>query len=390
MAFTLQPATKNDFIDREGILNEMLSTLRDENTRIGFALVGPRRMGKTSILKEVARRLENEKNIAPLYFSLWDLTENTILEFCSRLTLSIVDAFKPYLSIKFRIKELVRVPAGKIFDVLRSMNLKVTLFDDMEIALRMGKAGKTEHNTLLENVFAFGNQMAQENHVRLVMMLDEFPAVMDLKNRVKLGETIIRKIRTIHEGLTDTVLCISGSIRKTMEIAALSPTSAFYRQFVIKNIGPFDKESVREMLEKNLSTKVRTDAVDRIYYHTGGIPFYLQFIGRRLQLSKDMDISEVDSIFEEFLKEEADILFLEEIKGFSNKERLILFQMAYNDLKTPSEIQRQIQESTNIISRYLNYFLLKGVLEKKAKGVYVFTDPIFKTWLKRRFVPTYL
>jgi len=37
-----------------------------------------------------------------------------------------------------------------------------------------------------------------------------------------------------------------------------------------------------------------------------------------------------------------------------------------------------------------HYFLLKGVLEKKAKGVYQFTDLIFKTWLKSRFVPTNL
>lgn len=81
---------------------------------------------------------------------------------------------------------------------------------------------------------------------------------------------------------------------------------------------------------------------------------------------------------------------MEEIKAFSNKERLILFEMAYNDLKSPSEIQRHTQESSNVISRCLNYFLLKGVLEKKAKGVYEFFDPIFKTWLRRKCVPTHL
>ena len=43
MAFTLQPAVKDDFIDREDILADMLTTLKDESTRMGFALVGPRR-----------------------------------------------------------------------------------------------------------------------------------------------------------------------------------------------------------------------------------------------------------------------------------------------------------------------------------------------------------
>lgn len=58
MSFTLQPATKDNFIDREDILKEMLNTLTDRNIRMGFALVGPRRIGKTSILKEVAGRLK--------------------------------------------------------------------------------------------------------------------------------------------------------------------------------------------------------------------------------------------------------------------------------------------------------------------------------------------
>ena len=86
MAFTLQPAVKDDFVDREDILADMLSTLEDESTRMGFALVGPRRIGKTSILKEVVRRLEGEKDIVPVYFSIWDLVENTLPELCTRIT----------------------------------------------------------------------------------------------------------------------------------------------------------------------------------------------------------------------------------------------------------------------------------------------------------------
>lgn len=50
MAFTLQLVTKDDFINRESILNEMLSTLADESTRMGFVLVGPRRAALDGIL----------------------------------------------------------------------------------------------------------------------------------------------------------------------------------------------------------------------------------------------------------------------------------------------------------------------------------------------------
>lgn len=57
MYFTLQPVKGEGFIDREELLEEMFFELRDINSTTGYALYGKRRIGKTSILKEVQRRL---------------------------------------------------------------------------------------------------------------------------------------------------------------------------------------------------------------------------------------------------------------------------------------------------------------------------------------------
>ena len=390
MAFTLQPALKDDFIDRKDILVDMLSTLENKYTRMGFALVGPRRIGKTSILKEVVRRLEGKKGIVPVYFSLWDLVENTLPELCSRITLSIVEGFKPHLSLKLKMKQLLNVPVLKFFEVLRSLDIKVSFFDEIEMALRMGKRGEIDSNTLVEKVFLFGEKIARENGVRLVLVLDEFPSIMDVKNRTKLGEGIIKKIRTIYEDLENTILCISGSIRKTMEITALSPSSAFYRQFIIKNIEPFDLEATTEILENNLGVKLNAEVISRLYGLTEGIPFYLQCLGRELGRFSpaSVGLQEIENSFDQFLLQEGDILFAEQIKSFSDKEKIILSRMASYGLKTPAEIQKSSGEPSNVVSRYMEYFLSKAVLQREKKGVYQFTDPVFKEWLKRRFVPT--
>ena len=390
MAFTLQPAVKADFIDREKILSDMLSTLEDESVRMGFALVGPRRIGKTSILKEVVRKLEEKKGIVPVYFSLWDLVENTLPELCSRITLAIVEGFKPHLSLKLKMKKLLKVPAVKFFEVLRSLDIKISLFDEIEIALKMGKNGEIDHNTLVEKVFLFGDKIAEENGVRFILVLDEFPSIMDVKNKTKLGEGIIKKIRTIYEDLENTILCISGSIRKTMEITALSPSSAFYRQFIIKNIEPFDLEATAEILENNLDAKISAEAINRFYGLTGGIPFYLQFLGRELGRfsPESVGLPEIENSFNQFLFQEGDILFAEQIKSFSDKEKMILSRMAYYGLKTPAQIQKSSGEPSNVVSRYMEYFLSKGVLEREKKGVYQFSDPVFEVWLKRGFAPT--
>jgi len=390
MAFTLQPALKDDFIDREDILADMLSTLENKYTRMGFALVGPRRIGKTSILKEVGRRLEGKKGIVPVYFSLWDLVENTLPELCSRITLSIVEGFKPHLSLKLKMKQLLNVPVLKFFEVLRSLDIKLSFFDEIEMALRMGKKGEIDSNTLVEQVFLFGEKIAKENGVRLVLALDEFPSIMDVKNKRKLGEGIIKKMRTIYEDLENTILCISGSIRKTMEITALSPSSAFYRQFIIKNIEPFDLEATTEILENNLGVKLSAEVISRLYGLTEGIPFYLQCLGRELGRFSpaSVGLQEIEHSFDQFLLQEGDILFAEQIKSFSDKEKIILSRMACYGLKTPAEIQKSSGEPSNVVSRYMEYFLSKAVLQREKKCVYQFTDPVFKEWLKRRFVPT--
>ena len=393
MAFTLQPAVKDDFVDREDILADMLTTLKDESIRMGFALVGPRRIGKTSILNEVMRRLEGEKGIVPVYFSIWDIVENTLPELCTRITLSIIEGFKPHLSLKLKVKQLLKVPVLKFFEVLRSLDIKLSLFDEIEIALKMGKAGEIDANTLIEKVFLFGDKIAEENGVQLILMLDEFPSIMDIKNKIKLGEGIIKKVRTIYEGLENTILCISGSVRKTMEITALSPSSAFYRQFIIKNIGPFDIEAATKVLENNLSSiKLDTEAINRFHELTGGIPFYLQFLGRELGRFgvETIDLTEIENSFDQFLLQEGDILFAEQINSFSDKEKMILSRMACYGLKTPVEIQKSSGEPSNVISRYMEYFLSKGVLQREKKGIYQFTDPVFKVWLKRRCMPTNL
>ena len=53
-----------------------------------------------------------------------------------------------------------------------------------------------------------------------------------------------------------------------------------------------------------------------------------------------------------------------------------------------SVIPLSVGEGSNVISRYMDYFLLKGVLERERKGTYRFIDPVFKEWLKRKLIPT--
>ncbi|RKY64468.1 MAG: hypothetical protein DRQ02_11425 [Candidatus Latescibacterota bacterium] len=386
MPFTLKPAAGEDFFNREELLHEMLATLANTEVDMGFALIGPRRVGKTSILKEVASRLNQRGEVVAIYLSVWQLVENTLKEFSQELTTATFDAFKPRFATKHKLKELLRVPAKKVYGLLKTLDIHIRLMDEIEVELA-SREKRLDAGSLMENVFNLIENLSQDFGVRSVLMIDEFPSLIELKNGKRIGEAIIRKLRTINEGLQNTVLCISGSITKTMEIALLSPTSPFYRQFIVRKVGPLDKSSVGGLLKKNLTRPISPDAIDEVYSLTYGIPFYVQFIGRELERSPQpsIDRSSVVQAFAEMLQEEGDVIFAQEFYGLNDKERAILRTMAIGDLNKLSEIAHQLNETPNVISKYLEQLVYKGVIDKQTKGRYDITDPVFNSWLRAKF-----
>ncbi len=386
MSFTLKPAIKDNFVNREDLLDEMIGTLTNRRIDMGFALIGPRRVGKTSILREITHRLANKKDVVAIYFCLWDLVENNLREFSGQLIKTLLVGFRGKISVKYKLRRLLQVPIEGIYEFLKAAGISIKILDEIEIELRH-KDRPLDANILVERIFALTEQLGREYRVRVILIIDEFPSLIDLTNGKKLGEGVIRKIRTVNETLENTVLCISGSIRKTMETVALSPSSAFYRQFIIKRIEPFDELLSGQLLKRNLRRRITSSAIKAAYSLTKGIPFYLQLLGRQLERTDVEPINKevIERVFRETLTEEGDIIFNEEFYRLSEKERTTLRAMAGIEKSKLNEISRRLQEGTNVISKYLEYLIIKGMVEKEERGVYKIVDPVFSDWLKEKF-----
>ena len=94
---------------------------------------------------------------------------------------------------------------------------------------------------------------------------------------------------------------------------------------------------------------------------------------------------EVRVSYENLLREEGGLLFTEAFKVLSDKEKAVLVRMALDDMEKPGSVRKALGLESNVISRYMVYFLEKGILQRISKGTYTFTDPLFRDWLKRRF-----
>jgi len=386
--FILKPAEGEDFINREEIIEDMVKTLSNENSLIGFALYGGRRVGKTSILKEIRRRLRNKKGLVVIYFSMWEIAPRTVHNFVRELSGTILDTYGKRISLRYKAQEMLKSPATMLKKVVRELKITTKLGDDIEFLLTFDEKEEKDYGNLIKKAFNLPEQIAKETNTRCILLIDEFPSIMDLKNGgSRIGEDIIGVIRTIHEDQKHTILCISGSIRKTMETTALSSASPFYRQFLIKEIPPLLKNHVKEILVKNLpGKKITEDAVDRLHEVSNGIPFYVQLFGKKIEImpQKNIDIEVIEQVITETLDEEANIIFREEFNSLNTGEQEIIISMA-KGINSPGAIAKDIDTDTGAVSTYLILLQDKGVITKEGRGFYSINDPVFGLWVRRNY-----
>ncbi|MBC7221306.1 ATP-binding protein [Candidatus Bipolaricaulota bacterium] len=387
--FTLRPVCGDEFVDREELVGEMVRTLSSPRERMGFALVGRRRMGKTSAFLEVIRQLDEDPSVVPVYVSLWDLVEGTLAELARLLLREVLDRFheRKVLPLPVRAQHFLSAKLALLQDLLQRVQVSVRLRQEVELLVRFARSEEVPAaSELLERAFALPEWIAAERGVRCALFLDEFPTVMELRHRGEpLGEGAIRKLRTLYEGMEHTVLSISGSVRGTMDAVVLNPGAALWRQFVVREVGPLPGDAVHALLERNLARPVRREASARVQALTAGIPFYVQFLGRELARGEgEVTPEAVATAFAAFLAEEGNLLFQEEWARLSPKERAVARALARGHA-SPSAIAREIGDSPNVVSRYLLYLAGKGLAERKERGEWVLSDPVLAVWLTTQF-----
>ena len=376
MGFTLQPAKGDTFVNREALIDQMITELTDINSTVGYALYGKRRIGKTSILKEVQRRIDISEEAVVVYFSIWNLVEFTAEEFCKRLTMEIIDAYRPYTGLKYRASELIQTPISLVRKFLEGSEFKF-IYNEFEFLITRQR--DVDIDVALERAFSISEKLAEATGKKCILLIDEFPSIMELKhNNSMIGEGVLRKIRTIFEDWERTSLCVSGSIRSTMNLAILSSSSPFYRQLILREIKPLKMEHVRELLLKNL--KISEKGIEEVCNFSAGIPFYIQYIGKILERSGRITLESIKEIENDFLNEEGDLLFREEFNALSPKDKMILINIAQG-LHKPKELEAELRDRVSNVSKYLTSLSDKGYVSKKEKGYYVLEDPVFEKWI---------
>ncbi len=388
MAFSLTPVSASGFVDRKTITKELVNELASRN-KIGFSISGVRRIGKTSVLKEVQRLLVEDHGIPVVYVSVWRVSPNTVDEFVRVVNRAILLAFEDKLPAKFKFEELLATGAKALGRFLLNLKLSAKVSEDLELSISYVRRESNDVDAAIAGSFSLVEHLAGMTKTKCVLMIDEFPSLVELtygsKNQ-KIGDSIIKLMRTLYEDFRFTKLVISGSYRETLKNLVGKQQAPFYKQLLIREVKPFAEPEFEEFIKHylpdlNFADEAGKKELQRI---SSGIPYNLQLLGKEIQSEglRQIDMKRLRKVVMQILEKEGEPAFGEFVEDLTPSEVKVIKSLARSQSIKPSEIAAREFMDDDTVNSSLNLLVRRGILARKARGVYEFIDNLFAEWLK--------
>jgi uncharacterized protein len=391
------------FWDREIELEQVIDYL-DEGAHL--LLVAQRRMGKTSLMKETARRLENR------YICLFIDLQKAMSSADAIVELSL--ATHPHKSLWNKSSELFSNILDKMKDAIDSVEFK-----DLGIKLR---AGLTEGNWIAKGDQLLSILAGSEKPV--VLFLDEVPILVNriLKDEdgnvaadgKKLADSFMSWLRDNsirHQGKLRIVLSGSIGLGPILNQAGLSATLNTFRPFDLK---PWEEETsigCLNALAEEYGVLLHEDAAQIIVRKLGcGIPHHVQmffnYIYDKCKRRGRMDFfpDEVEEVYHSEMlsvRGHAELTHYEErLKLVLGKERFSLAIEMLTESAVAGKLNAEALEAlranyqfkdmtaAQVQREILQVLEHDGYLMGGTEG-YVFVSKLVRDWWKRRYEAFY-
>lgn len=378
----------------------ILETLRVNLQKIlkgkgnNLALFGPRRIGKTMVLRKFLEGIHEKKGILAVYIHMEGMIASPVL-FAQKYSASIINAYAMKTGIAFSDEALL----DPIFMASEVSRFKSNAIQRIArtILEEWGRSAQNEAR-LLQEAFELPENLAKEEGFRAIMILDEFQELKRLDAFPQIRDSLAL-MRSIIENQRNTSYIVSGSLISLMERIFREGMQPFFAQFQIERIKGFTKEDSIELATKILHWEevAFTDKVlDEVFRLTMGHPFYITVISERAadfsrRLGKKLDQNILKRAFiEEVLNPDGRIYLISDYIYRTSLARVkggltlvtTLQALAHKDGLTMSEIARSIRKKTGEVNTYLRS-LLESDLIIKQEDRYFFRDAVLKYWLAK-------
>ena len=360
-----------NFIGREQETKRLLDNFRGG---INVILMSPRRLGKTSLVKHVCNKLD-EEDIITVYLDIFGCKSE--YDFYNKLAAEVLK--------QTASKHELWLEEAKEFIYRLTPKISFSPEPNADFAISLGITPKT-HTP--EEVLGMAEKIAIKKGKRIVICIDEFQQIGEMPN----SKQIQARLRTVWQHQKQVSYCLFGSKHHLMSAIFLHRSMPFYQ---FGDIISLDKIATADWVEYIVShfadgkrTISRALAED-ICKFTENYSAYVQQLSWLVFTQKE----EGETVTEEDVKQAMndllatnEILFMQMIEPLSEYQLNFLRAIASGVTKDfgLSEVREEYKlGSYSNINRLKTALLERDLIEKRGAET-VMTDPVFAKWIKRK------
>ena len=360
-----------NFIGREQETKRLLDNFRGG---INVILMSPRRLGKTSLVKHVCNKLD-EEDIITVYLDIFGCKSE--YDFYNKLATEVLK--------QTASKHELWLEEAKEFIYRLTPKISFSPEPNADFSISLGITPKT-HTP--EEVLGMAEKIAIKKGKRIVICIDEFQQIGEMAN----SKQIQARLRTVWQHQKQVSYCLFGSKHHLMSAIFLHRSMPFYQ---FGDIISLDKIATADWVEYIVShfadgkrTISRALAED-ICKFTENYSAYVQQLSWLVFTQKE----EGETVTEEDVKQAMndllatnEILFMQMIEPLSEYQLNFLRAIASGVTKDfgLSEVREEYKlGSYSNINRLKTALLERDLIEKRGAET-VMTDPVFAKWIKRK------
>ncbi len=345
-------------------------------------IIGPRRIGKTSLLRNLKLSVKDD-----VIFALINCREMvSISDFFRITTKLLLEAYEEKHKIKGISKKFAQIFKGKITAAYGSLSEIGGSIEHVGNIYLKFRDDELNEQDLIAETFEFIDHFSEEKQLPIVLCFDEFQELR------KFNGSIFNVLKSRMDSQPNVRYIFSGSSISLLHDVFLKPDSPLYLMAAKMQLEPIKEEYIGKYIRQRLgiqNIQISDQALDNIYTATGGFPFYFQKLGFMvyqdavLENKEKIESTDVDASFCAMLAEFDSEFESRYIDKFSEQQKKILKHLSKEKFRRLSHIAKDMQTPASSLTSSMSDLQNTMTIEKSKDGVYGIIDNVFRIWLKR-------
>lgn len=373
---------KNPFVYGEEVAEETFCNRKEEMKELtrdirscqNVLIFSPRRMGKTSLIKEVLKQVERE-NILTVYVDLYPaITKEHFVEIFAKAISK---------SLKGKVERVVDI-LKRLFPYLIPKVVARGEEEGFEFEFDFDRSKNIA--SILDTLLSAPGKIATERKKTIVVVFDEFQEITNYQD-----EEIERKMRSVFQAHRNVGYIFMGSKKHLLYELFYNPNRPFYKSCKHIPLGRISEPDLFEFIRAKFEEggiKIDKRLIGQIINLSECHPYYVQFLCHIVwDEAIEQGIVESQTInlaLEKLLKRESTaytILW----DSLSQKQKKLLMALACeerSDVYSNEFLNRYNLGSASGIQKALRALIEKDVLDRE-NGKYLIVDIFFKRWIRK-------